>query len=90
MKVKCKTIEHVSHSTECKVDEYCCKKMKKAMKPCGSKYSHGIFKLDRCGIYFYYHASGGDYCFDGCGHHEGRDSGRMYLVYCPFCGEMVE
>jgi hypothetical protein len=83
MKVNCKEVEHKSYTTECSIDNYCCKKMKQVLTYKKKRDSMGgdessAFHMDRCGIDIPIHQD-----WDGI-------TKRDYIRYCPFCGDEIE
>jgi len=85
MKIVCKEEKHVSYSTECKIEDFCCRMMKKVLDrdymktyKDGSGNLYPTFELDECGIKIPIRLSS----YGGT-----KDE---YIKYCPFCGEEIE
>ena len=91
MKVVCKRKEHISHSTECTIENVCCRKMKKVFNEkykCSFSDGSGRWvngwKISECGIEIPIRETVGGFY--------GSRSFIAYekIYYCPFCGKEME
>lgn len=82
MKIICRTKKIVEYDTECALDNYCCKKMKKAMtiknsaSYCG--YHEPVFAIKNGRLII--HLLGSEY----------GNGSNTEIHYCPWCGEEIE
>jgi len=94
MKVVCKEEKHVSYSTSCEIDKFCCKKMKRMIHKLDSGFSLWKWGSDdniigyrkdlknRIVMQTYDH----DYWEDG----NKPEDDYQVINFCPFCGEKIE
>lgn len=99
MKIECEKVEHIRYSTTCGVKKYCCKQMEHAMT-CLQDWSWGgknsrkrIHKTSKYGYTMCAERGGIKLQFvqnDDYSSRKEIEPTSGLILYCPFCGEMIE